>query len=106
MDVKDKVIIITGGASGIGAAMGKCFKAEGAKFVALADMDLAGAEAVAAEIGTDAKAYKLDVTDETAVKAVVDAVEAEAGPVDLYFSNAGIIFSDAPDWTIISQSNA
>jgi NAD(P)-dependent dehydrogenase (short-subunit alcohol dehydrogenase family) len=105
MDVKGKIIAVTGGASGIGAALSKLFAAEGAKFVALADMDEAGAKAVAAEIGEGAKAYKLDVTDEAAVKAFANAVEADAGPIDLYFSNAGIIFSDAPDWTAISQTN-
>ncbi len=105
MDVKDKVIVVTGGASGIGAALARCFAEEGAKFVALADMDEAGANAVAKDIGASAKAYKLDVTDEAAVEAFARQVEADAGPIDLYFSNAGIIFSDAPDWTVISQSN-
>lgn len=106
MDVKDKVIIITGGASGIGKAMAELFAAEDAKFIAVADMDTAGAEAVAAEIGSAAKAYSLDVTDETAVRTMVDDVVARAGPVDLYFSNAGIFFSDAPSWTATQQTNA
>eukprot|EP00657_Telonema_sp_P-1_P012874 TRINITY_DN9733_c0_g1_i1.p1 TRINITY_DN9733_c0_g1~~TRINITY_DN9733_c0_g1_i1.p1 ORF type:complete len:113 (+),score=33.13 TRINITY_DN9733_c0_g1_i1:65-403(+) len=70
-----------------------------------ADMDEAGAKAVASDIGGAAKAYKLDVADEAAVEAFARAVKADAGPIDLYFSNAGIIFSDAPDWTVISQSN-
>ncbi|UTW56764.1 SDR family oxidoreductase [Kordiimonas sp. SCSIO 12610] len=105
MDVKDKVIIITGGASGIGKALGELFAREGAKGVALADMNASGAEAVAASIGDNAKGYALDVTDEAAVQTVVDDVEATFGPVDIYVSNAGIIFSDAPDWTAISQTN-
>ncbi|WP_417449674.1 SDR family NAD(P)-dependent oxidoreductase [Kordiimonas sp.] len=105
MEVKDKIVAITGAASGIGAALAKACAAKGAKFVALADMDEAGAQAVAAEIGADAKAYKLDVTDEGAVKAFADNVTVDAGQIDLYFSNAGIIFSDAPDWTAISQTN-
>lgn len=105
MDVKDKVIVITGGASGIGAALAKKFAAEGAKAIAVADMDTEGAERVAGEIGTQAKAYRLDVTDEAGVKAMADDVTATFGPIDLYCSNAGIIFSDAPDWTVISQSN-
>jgi len=106
MDVKDKVIIVTGGASGIGEALAKLFAAEGAKAVVVADMDAEGTERVAGEIGSQAAAQALDVTDETAVKAMVDSVEAAHGPIDLYVSNAGIIFSDAPDWTVISQSNA
>lgn len=105
MDVKDKVIIITGGASGIGKALGELFAREGAKGVALADMNAAGVKEVAAAIGNNAKGYALDVTNEDAVQAVVDDVEATFGPVDLYVSNAGIIFSDAPDWTAISQTN-
>lgn len=105
MDVKDKVIVITGGASGIGKALAELFAVEGAKFIAVADMDDEGAKTVAEGIGAKAKAYRLDVTDEAAVKSMVDDVAANAGPVDLYFSNAGIFFSDAPDWTVISQTN-
>jgi len=106
LDVKDKVIVITGGASGIGKALAELFAAEGAKAIAVADMDYPGAETVASGIGAQAKAYRLDVTDEAAVQAVVDEFEATSGPIDLYCSNAGIIFSDAPDWTTISQTNA
>lgn len=106
MDVKDKVVVITGGASGIGKALAELFAAEGAKSVALADMDHAGASEVAAAIGPKATAYHLDVTDEGAVQAMVDDVEAKNGPIDLYFSNAGILFTDGPDWTAISQTNA
>jgi NAD(P)-dependent dehydrogenase (short-subunit alcohol dehydrogenase family) len=105
MDVKDKVIVVTGGASGIGEALAKLFGAEGAKAVAVADMDSEGVMRVASEIGPRASAHTLDVTDEAAVRATVAAVEAEHGPIDLYVSNAGIIFSDAPDWTVISQPN-
>lgn len=106
MDVKDKVIVVTGGASGIGAALGRKFAEEGAKYVALADMDFDGATAVAGDIGAGAGAYRLDVTDEAAVAAMVADIEAKAGPVDLYCSNAGIMFTDGPDWTVISRTNA
>jgi NAD(P)-dependent dehydrogenase (short-subunit alcohol dehydrogenase family) len=105
MDVKDKVIIITGGASGIGKALGELFAAEGAKGIALADVNADGVKSVAAAIGDQAKGYALDVTDQAAVQAVVDDVESTFGPVDLYFSNAGVFFSDGPDWTAISQTN-
>ncbi len=105
MNVQDKVVVVTGGASGIGTALCEKFAAEGAKAVAVADMDYDGALKVAEAIGAQAKAYKLDVTDEEAVAAMVDDFEASSGPIDLYVSNAGIMFSDAPDWTTISQSN-
>ena len=106
MDVKDKNIVITGGASGIGKALAELFAVEGAKAVAVADMDYESAKAVASGIGAKATAYNLDVTDEEAVAAMVVDIESKNGPVDLYCSNAGIIFSDAPDWTTISQTNA
>lgn len=105
MDVKDKVIVVTGGASGIGKALCEKFAEEGAKAIAVADMDAEGAAAVAQSIGDQAKSYPLDVTDENAVQAMVDDVTETFGPVDLYFSNAGIFFSDGPDWTSISQTN-
>lgn len=105
MDVKDKVIVVTGGASGIGKALSELFMAEGAKFIAVADMDNEGANAVAAGLGDKAKAYSLDVTDEAATQAMIDDVASIAGEVDLYFSNAGIFFSDAPDWKATSQTN-
>lgn len=105
MDVKDKNIIVTGGASGIGQALAMLCAKEGAKNIAVADMNYKGACAVAKAAGACATAYELDVTDEAAVKAVADDFEAKAGPLDLYFSNAGIIYTDAPGWTSISQTN-
>ncbi|MCJ9429097.1 SDR family oxidoreductase [Kordiimonas marina] len=102
MDVKDKVVVVTGAASGIGKAMAEKFAAEGAKAVAVADLDFEGAKKVAAGIGPVAKAYNLDVTKQDSVNAMVADLEAAHGPIDLYCSNAGIIFSDAPTWTVIN----
>ncbi|WCL52649.1 SDR family oxidoreductase [Gimibacter soli] len=106
MDVKDKVIIITGGASGIGKALAELFAKEGARAIAVTDVNQEGVDAVAKGIGAVAIPYVMDVTSEAAVKAVVDEMTAKFGGVDLYVSNAGILFSDAPDWTAISQSEA
>ncbi len=85
-----KVAIITGGARGMGAATSRLFAAEGAK-VAIADvLDDAGA-ALAAEIGSAARFYRLDVTSEDAWAQIVGKVEADFGPVDVLVNNAGIL---------------
>jgi NAD(P)-dependent dehydrogenase (short-subunit alcohol dehydrogenase family) len=88
MQLKEKVVVITGGASGIGLAMGRRFVAEGARAVVLADRDGARAQAEAARVGAHVAA--LDVVAEGAIEALVDAVEARHGPIDLFCSNAGI----------------
>src|SRR6059058_4731082 len=87
MDLRDKVAIVTGGASGIGAACCRAFAAEGAR-VAVVDRNEAGAEKVAAEIG--GLGVGCDVSREPAVNEMVHRVEAELGPVDVCFSNAGV----------------
>ncbi|MEU4564031.1 glucose 1-dehydrogenase [Actinoplanes sp. NPDC023936] len=87
-----KVAFVTGAAGGIGKATARAFAAAGATVV-LADLDEAGAHAVAAQIRADggtAMAFGLDVTDSDAVKAVLDQVVAVHGRLDLAFNNAGI----------------
>jgi NAD(P)-dependent dehydrogenase (short-subunit alcohol dehydrogenase family) len=88
MELKDKVVIVTGGASGIGRALARRFAAEGARGVVVADLDAAGAGLVADEIGGTAVAT--DVSDEASIKALVDGAESIYGPIDLFCSNAGI----------------
>lgn len=83
-----KVALITGGASGIGRAAAIRFAQEGAR-VFVADMNLAGAEAVAAEIGAAASAIQVDISQFAANQAMVDAVIAGAGRLDVAFLNAG-----------------
>lgn len=87
MQVKDKVVVVTGGASGIGYALATRFKAEGAAHVAVADMN-PHVTAVGKEIGGIGEV--VDVSDVDALTAFIDRVEAEAGPIDLFCSNAGI----------------
>ena len=98
MEVRDKVVVVTGAASGIGAALARRFKAEGARAVALADLPSSALTEVAASI--DGLAVPCNVTVEPEVQALVARVEAELGPIDMFCSNAGILHlgeEDAPD---------
>ena len=87
MELKDKVVVITGGSGGIGRAMAKAFLDEGAKGVMLADLDAAAVAKAASELGYDGMAC--DVTDEAQVIALVERTRQLHGPVDLFCSNAG-----------------
>ena len=94
MDVKDRVVVVTGGASGIGRALCRTFAAHSALGVAVADIDGSGAEAVAEELtaaGHAALAATVDVADEGDVIGLVEQTERTFGPVDLFCANAGII---------------
>ncbi len=89
--LKDKVAIVTGGAAGIGQAIGKRLAEEGC-VVGVFDIDSAAAEAAAAEItGTGGTAYAAacDVADYDRVKKAVAEFEAKAGAVDILVNNAG-----------------
>lgn len=83
-----KVALVTGAASGIGRAAAIRFAQEGAR-VFCADLNLAGAEAVAAEIGGNASAVQVDVASYASNQAMVDTVMAQAGQLDIAFLNAG-----------------
>ena len=93
MDLKNKVCIVTGAASGIGRAIATRFVAAGAR-VAIADLKLDAAQAVAKELTAagpgQAMGVAMDVTDEDQVNAGVAAVVAQWGGVDVLVSNAGI----------------
>jgi NAD(P)-dependent dehydrogenase (short-subunit alcohol dehydrogenase family) len=96
MELKDKVVVITGGAGGIGSALGRRFAAEGARAVILADREAARAESVAASIGPVARGVACDAGDDAQVGALVDEVERREGPIDLYCANAGIALGTTP----------
>ncbi len=89
MELADAVVVVTGGGSGIGAAVARAASAEGARHVVVADLDLGGAEAVAAEIG--GSAAQIDVRDEAAIVELVEQTETNHGPIDLFVSNAGFV---------------
>jgi NAD(P)-dependent dehydrogenase (short-subunit alcohol dehydrogenase family) len=95
------VAVVTGGASGIGRAMALRFAAEGARGVAVVDLNGEGAAAVADEIGADAAfGVACDVADETQLREVLARATTEFGPVDIFCANAGIGTGqglDAPD---------
>jgi NAD(P)-dependent dehydrogenase (short-subunit alcohol dehydrogenase family) len=105
MLIKDKVCVVTGGASGIGEAVARAYAAAGARGVVVADLKntrdtLAG---VAGDI--DGLAVTADVGEEQDIKALIAAAEAKFGPIDIFFSNAGLsrkgqeTASDA-DWDV------
>ena len=89
-----KVALILGGAGGIGSAAARDLAAHGAR-VAVADIDRAEAETIAAEIaanGAAASAYEVDVVDKVQVQALVEAVIADFGRINVRINAAGVMF--------------
>lgn len=95
-EFENKVVIITGGAQGLGAHLGKRFAEEGAHIV-VADLQLEVAEefchSLELEYGNKTLACKVDVTDESSVEAMVAATLEKFGKVDVLVANAGIVIS-------------
>jgi NAD(P)-dependent dehydrogenase (short-subunit alcohol dehydrogenase family) len=89
--------IVTGGGAGIGRAIATRLSAEGAR-VMVADVDLGSAEAVVREIGSDAVAHEVDVSDEDSAAAMIRRASEEWGGLDVLVNNAGIgIAAKTPD---------
>lgn len=103
MRVAGKIVVVTGGANGIGKALCERFDREGAKLVVVADLEEANAKVVADAIG--GIAYGVNVRDEQQIHDMVADVEANHGPIDLFCSNAGIIGLDGEPWWATSASN-
>ena len=93
MELQDRVCIVTGGGSGIGAATCRAFAREGAKVI-VSDIREAEARTVADEIG--AIAIACDVADESQVNSLVAETEDKLGKVDLFFNNAGVFTGGNP----------
>ena len=88
MQLNDKIVVVTGAASGIGRALARRFRGEGAKLVVCSDLNGEGARAVAEEIG--GVWFQTNVAKEEDIQHLIETVEADHGPIDLFCSNAGI----------------
>jgi len=93
--LKDKVAVVTGGAQGFGEGIAERFVAEGAKVV-LADLNEAGAKAVAAKLGKAAVACRADVTKAADVKAMIGLAQSAFGRLDIVVNNAGTTHVNKP----------
>jgi NAD(P)-dependent dehydrogenase (short-subunit alcohol dehydrogenase family) len=108
MELKEKVVVVTGAAHGIGRALATRFASEDAKAVIVVDIDGDGAELVAQNIG--ATAERCDVSVEGDVARLINDVESAHGRIDLFCSNAGIAVGGGPeasndDWQRIWNVN-
>src|SRR6267378_4035068 len=95
MEVADRIVVVTGGARGIGRALAQRFATAGAEAVVVVDTDGDGASAVAREIG--GKAIQCDMSREEEVAHMVSEVHATNGRIDIFCSNAGIAVGGGPD---------
>ena len=96
MDPSNRTVVVTGAAGGIGGALVRRLSEVGASTVVATDLDLAGLQALAADVPRVVP-RRLDVADEAATAALVDEVEREIGPVDIWFANAGVAHGGGPD---------
>lgn len=91
--LEGKVVVVTGGARGIGAAISRAMHERGAR-VAIADVDGSAAERMAADLGPGVIGRPVDVTDRARFAEFLDEVERELGPLDVLVNNAGIMVVD------------
>ncbi|VEG39172.1 short-chain alcohol dehydrogenase [Mycolicibacterium flavescens] len=105
MTFSGKQALVTGGGSGIGAALCRALVDAGAEVVCT-DVDGDAAERTAAGLGGRARAARLDVTDSATVQAAVDEVVNRAGRLDLMFNNAGIVWGGDTELLTLDQWNA
>ena len=107
MEIEGKIAVVTGAAQGIGRALCEALHKAGAAHVVAVDLKREGAEETAVLIG--GTAIECDVADQAQIEAMIDRVEDEIGPIDLFCSNAGILtgldssfeniaFASTEDW--------
>jgi NAD(P)-dependent dehydrogenase (short-subunit alcohol dehydrogenase family) len=95
MQIAGRVVVVTGGANGIGRALVRRFHREGAAALVVADLDQAGGAAVADEVG--GTFVRTDVADNAQVRNLVDEATQANGRIDLFCSNAGILGAGGPE---------
>src|SRR4051794_39638593 len=92
MDPKGKIAVVTGAAGGIGGAIVQALLGAGAKTVVATDI-----RADSLPSGDKIVARELDVADADATRQLVESIEAEHGPIDLWFANAGVSGGGGPE---------
>lgn len=110
MELQNRVVVVTGGANGIGFALARAFVDEGAAAVVVADLDSGQVDAAVAELGARAHGQVVDVSDVDALGALVESTEQAHGPIDLFVSNAGIgsgagVETDDETWERVFRVN-
>ena len=108
MELTDKIVIVTGAASGIGEAMARRFAVESPRGLVLADLNIEAAQDVASDIG--GVAIETDVSGALANKNLIESAEDHFGPIDLFCANAGYGVagdeqSDPDEWDRMWQVN-
>lgn len=88
MELRDKTIVVTGAANGIGRALCTAFSAQGAGAIVCVDRDASGLASVTSEI--NAFPFEVDVSHEDQIARMIEDVEDRIGPIDLFCSNAGV----------------
>jgi NAD(P)-dependent dehydrogenase (short-subunit alcohol dehydrogenase family) len=88
MELRDRVVVVTGAGSGIGRGLAHRFAAEAPRALMLSDVDAGAVRAVADAVG--ASAMVADVGREADIRALIEQTERDHGPIDVFFSNAGI----------------
>jgi NAD(P)-dependent dehydrogenase (short-subunit alcohol dehydrogenase family) len=90
VDLEGRIVVVTGAAGGIGGALVATLLARGAHSVVAADLDRGGVESLSDELGARVLPRSLDVGDESATQALIDELEGDVGPIDVWFANAGV----------------